>query len=416
MLNFKEWKIWYNSKAFTTKWFVVLVLLRPIIDNFYFLKNVSPLLSPLYLVGVLTPLLVFHTFNKTKKGANSVIDSSFFLLTACTLLSTFMVFLYDPVSIEGLQFIVKLPMIIYLFYYCRRIVTSKEDLERLMQTFIYSTFFVVVILLYEVIVNPFKVEYSRGLERIQGNFADVTNYGFYATISFLCITYFFMKSKKTASSEQRFSWLLGSVAFSALVLFKINHTASWGVFIALSVLFAFYTIRINKVGGLLFIFFVGVVGYVYFADTINAKIAPLIETDLMVLNGEKDEGRLFHGRMSRWDGMLDEFSNFSPAAQFLGMPMNFEYSFHYIGTGSHNDFLRMLFFTGYIGLLAYIIFLINILIKVRYFETLQQYVVYGIAIVICLYSITTNPTFYAPVMYIALPIFAFVALPKSSRR
>ncbi|HRZ78170.1 MAG TPA: hypothetical protein P5248_12420, partial [Bacteroidales bacterium] len=56
-MKHREWKHWVRSKPWALRWFIYLVLLRPVIDNLYYLKHVSPFLSPLYIVGVLSPLL-----------------------------------------------------------------------------------------------------------------------------------------------------------------------------------------------------------------------------------------------------------------------------------------------------------------------------------------------------------------------
>lgn len=73
-MKFNQWKIWLKSKPWILKWFILLVLIRPIIDNLYFLKDISPFLSPLYIAGVLTPLMVIYVLAKTKKPASTKLD------------------------------------------------------------------------------------------------------------------------------------------------------------------------------------------------------------------------------------------------------------------------------------------------------------------------------------------------------
>ncbi|HEX5003120.1 MAG TPA: hypothetical protein VFW78_11545, partial [Bacteroidia bacterium] len=74
-MSFRQWRRWYSGLHSSVKWFIVLVILRPVIDNFYYLKTVSPFLSPLYLVGVLTPLLALWTIFKIKKPNYSKLDT-----------------------------------------------------------------------------------------------------------------------------------------------------------------------------------------------------------------------------------------------------------------------------------------------------------------------------------------------------
>ncbi len=411
MLNFKEWKFWLKNLPQSKKWFAWLILLRPVIDSFYFLKKISPLLSPLYIVGILTPVLVIYNYNKLNKQMRNASDTIFTGLAIIVSCSTFLIYAYDPTSIESLQYALKLSFFIFIFYFARRFIESRHDIEMILQTFIYSTFYVSIILMYEVFINPFKVSYSRELTRIQGVFADVTNYGFYATISFLCITYFITTRRHKMSTRSIILWIVASLAFSLTVLVKINHMASWGVFLALGGLFLFNNIQVNKVAGLVFVAFVSLIVFAFFGDLIIERIYPLIETDLQVIDGEKEAGRFAHGRLSRWEFMFDMYFNFHPFAQAFGMPFTLEFSAPFCGTGSHNDFVRFLFFTGFMGVFLYALFLISIFIRSLRAAATSQYLIFGSLIIVFLYSLTTNPTCYAPVMYIVLCIFSFCLLP-----
>ena len=59
-------------------------------------------------------------------------------------------------------------MPIYLFFFLRLLIRSQRDLDGVLQTFLYSSIFVVGVFLFELIVNPIKVLKTRDLERIQG--------------------------------------------------------------------------------------------------------------------------------------------------------------------------------------------------------------------------------------------------------
>ena len=90
-MTFKDWKYWISALPWHLKWFAVLVLIRPIIDNFYYLKNISPLLSPLYLVGILTPILCISSIISYRKKDVSVFDILFGIWTV--LINTLKMFL-----------------------------------------------------------------------------------------------------------------------------------------------------------------------------------------------------------------------------------------------------------------------------------------------------------------------------------
>ncbi len=414
MFNFKQWKKWLQQTPWSKRWFIWLLLLRPILDNFYYLKKISPALSPLYIVGIFSPIVVLAVTSRLPKNPKSSLETMFNILSVMVLASCFFIFLQDPSSKDTVSFVLKLPVMVYLFYFLRRVVNSRNDMEMIMQTFVYSAIFVAALLAYEVLINPVEVKYSRGLERIQGNFADVTNYGFYANLSFLCITYFFASKAATVPLLKRMLWLGASIVFTVTVLLKINHTASWGVFLTLTGLFAYQNIKVNKAGGFIAVAVIVVMVGVLFSDTLIETIRPLIATDLAVADGDQDSSRLLHGRVGRWDRLLDDFFNTPFYAQLFGMPLSFEDVRLYCGTGSHNDFLRHFFFTGIVGFIVYTLFTIQVALSA--FATkqpLKQYLVLGGVIFTVLYSVSTNPSIYPPVMYLIVPIYCYACLPAS---
>ena len=78
-MSFKEWREWYKSLHWTRQWFVILNLIRPITDNFYELKQVSIVLSPLYIIGGLTPIFVVASMTNKhfERSQPSALDTPF---------------------------------------------------------------------------------------------------------------------------------------------------------------------------------------------------------------------------------------------------------------------------------------------------------------------------------------------------
>ncbi len=147
------------------------------------------------------------------------------------------------------------------------------------------------------------------------------------------------------------------------------------------------------------------------SEVLQDKISPLIQTDIQVYEGQQNTDRLLHGRVGRWRSMLELFSAESVPVQFFGFPLKFKYVFQFIGIGSHNDFIRMLFGTGIIGLRSYLILLFRIWLRRLVLGLAQNYLLTATMLALIFYSISVTPTFYAPFMYFALSVFAYVALP-----
>lgn len=410
-MAYKEWKYWLKQQPWHLRWFTVLVLIRPIVDNFYYLKNISPFLSPLYLVGIATPILCVYCIISFKRKDRSVFDFLFGLWTILILLSLTFMFINDPLSKTFLEYFLKLSMPVYLFFFLRLYIRSQKDLDGLLQTFIYSSLFVVGVFLFELIVNPIKVLKTRDLERIQGYYGDVMNYAIYLSQGFLIMCYFYFRRKNTQALSTRMRNLILVVILCIACLFKISHTATYGVFLAIFLLFILFNLKTNKTAGFLLIIAISIIGYFFGSEAIEKNVAPLLKTDVAVYEGKKANERLLHGRVGRWKDMMEQYTNFPIASQFVGMPSTIQNSYAEVSTGAHNDFVRILFFTGYIGLVVYLLTFVFFFSRLKYLPPDKHFLALGTMAILIMYSISTCPTLYAPMLYILYAVLCYLSLP-----
>ncbi len=411
-VTFKEWRIWIGELPWLLKWFPIFVLLRPLVDNLYFLKDVSPLISPPYIVGVLTPILAVAAMLTYRPPKFIALDKAYLYWSAILVLGALFLLFFDPLSLLSIEFVLKLTMPVYLFFFLRRFITDLRDLHGVLTSFLYSGIFVAGLLLFELVVNPIGVEASRGLQRIQASFGDVVSYGMYITFSLIVASYFFFSRQHLVSFSKR-ALLLGVVGVLALLaLVNIHHTATYTVFLLLVLLFLVFNLQArNRSAAFGLILIIGLISFWWGSDLVAEKLTPLVETDIEVYTGSQDSDRLLHGRVGRWRIMLDQFSGESVMVQFFGYPLKFTSVYQFIGIGSHNDFVRVLFATGIVGLAIYIYFLISVWLRIRVLPIAQRYLLMTTFAALLFYSISVTPTFYAPFMYFALSIFAFAALP-----
>lgn len=415
-MSWKEWKKWVGEQPWILRWFVLLVLLRPVIDNFYFLKEISPLLSPLYIVGVLTPALCLLAIARYRVSPLGRLDRFFGYWSVMMLTGCFLLFLFEPFSLQAIEFVLKLSLPIYVFYFLRRLVRSQRDLDGLLQTVLYAAVIVAVILVYELISGPIRIEESRGKARIQGNFGDVVSYGIYIALATLSAGYFYFRDKLAGRAMRKSLTTLGAVGFvSILALINMHHVASYTIFATIVGLFFIYNFKLNPAAGIGGLLLIVVVGLYFGQGVFEERIAPLIETDIEVYAGEQDTERLLHGRVGRWQFMLEHLAEQSIAVQFFGYPLNFEYAYHFVGIGAHNDFIRMLFFTGAFGLFLYFALLFQVYKRALRLAENHRFLLLGLLAVTILFSVTTTPTMYAPFMYILMAGFAFAAIPFQNR-
>lgn len=411
-MTYIEWKKWVREIHWSMRWFLFLILARPIVDNFYYLKEISPFLSPLYIIGVITPVLAFYSMSHVKMPNYSRLDTYFGVLTVLGAFSCLVLGVSDAFSFDALDFSFKFMLPFILYFFCRRLIRSKKDLHGVFQTFVYSILFVIIIFTYELIFGPINIQISRGLERFQGSYADVMNYAVYTSCGLLIIFYSFIEKPKSVSPATRSILLILAIIYTILILFNIHHTASYAVVGALGLLFLFTVTRANLGLGILVIAFTAIIIYITGPEIISEQVTPLIETDIKVYEGEKGNEQLLHGRVGRWMSFLDFFNSKSTIVQFLGLPLGMDHPYSYIAKGSHNDFVRMLMVCGYIGLITYVLIFINIGTRIMGHKIAFTFLGLGTFTIVALYSISLTPLLYATLMYVIMSVYAALALPK----
>lgn len=418
-MNVKYWWKWFKRLPLSKSWFIVLILLRPIIDNFYELKETSALASPLYIVGILTPILIGMSFLSGDMGKKSdAIEEFPFRMWSILLVFNAVVFWFIQLNISAFGDLIKYVTPVFLFLYARRFVQTREDLHGILTTFLISCIFPIGIFLYEVIVNPIAIEYISagrgGASRIRGAYADVMSYAIYFILFILTMAYYFLLNLYKGAGNIRVNntMLVGSVLLIFFALTRINHVSTWGVFLAIIGLFFAHNLR-NAKGFFLVIFAVFVVG-IFFAEDIYTKfLEPLISKELLVVSGESESNQAFNGRMTRWERYFEIWEQMPAINHFFGIvSSNFKETVVMIGGGMHSDYVRLMFMTGFAGLGFYILFLTGILSKWFGLEMPEKFLISTSVIMIFLWSVTTVPTLYAPLLYIIYPIYAYSLLPK----
>tara|TARA_B100000809_G_scaffold104252_1_gene102792 strand:+ start:2894 stop:4114 length:1221 start_codon:yes stop_codon:yes gene_type:complete len=404
-----------KSKPWILRWFILLVLLRPIIDNLFFLKRISPFLSPLYIVGVLTPFLAIYALAKFSKPQKSTLDKFVKIWSFFLLVGVFFVIIYDPLSKDSFEFLLKLTLPIYLYFFARLFIKNKRDLDGILTTFLFSGGFVAVILLYEVVFGAIRIVESRGMERIQGSFGDVVSYGIYLSFCFLIACYFYLSKKSEFTKQQKIRLLFVVGGLSLLTLVNIHHVASYSNFIGVLLLFMIFNFQANKGGAIVLSVLFFMLFYMFGQPLIEEKITPLLQTDISVYEGDKGSDKLLHGRVGRWTKMYEKFTNQSIFAQFFGYPLSLNRSYQYVGVGSHNDYIRILFLSGYFGIFYYLVLLVVYFKKSMRLMSETKFLAFGTLGILMLFSISIVPTYYPPFMYIVMSVFAFVALPKEQQ-
>jgi hypothetical protein len=411
-LKFNEWRAWTRTQPWSVRWLIYLILFRPIIDNFYFLKEISPFLSPLFIVGVITPILTIVAFITTRHRLNTSLD---YLFRVWMLLSFFAMYFFVYYEIDIIDYfytILKMSLVFYLYFLYRLFIRDIKDLHGLLQTYVYSSFFVLGLFLYEILINPISVEYSRGLRRLQGSFGDVTSYAFMLVFMLVVVTYSRLRNAANKSRGQGYLPILILIGVGILVLININHAATIIIFVVVLLMFILYTSRLNMGLTLVVLSTSMIIILLYGQEIYTSTVQPVFDKDIQVFEGREQSKYLMHGRFGRWETFIDNYVSAPIVSQLFGVTLAFDHPAWYVlattSNGVHNDFLRVLASSGYIGMLVYIAIILVFVSKYRKLPFSQRYLAAVSLVVMLLYSISVTPTFYPSFLYVFMAVFTYV--------
>jgi len=409
-MKFRDWLIWIRSKPLYLRWYVIFMLVRPIAEQFYNLKEISPLLSPLYWIGFLT--LVFSLtgmFRGTTSKTN--IDRLFSLWGVLIIISVVMMFISSDSLFGYLNYAVKLVLPLVLFFFLRVFIKKKEDLVGLATTFLFSCIFPILFMIFGLTGGRYNSQ-----DRYSGSYADVFSIAFYLSIGLIVLLYLYINSRTFKNAlNVRNSYVIGGLLLAFIGLWIIKHLATIVVILTTLSLFIYIIFRKHR-GAALFLLIITITISFSSGDKFyNEVLDPRIEKEVEVIEGSRGVSQGMHGRMSRWTWLFGEF-NFAPFyCKILGYPLSMKVSNHMVGITPHNDFLRILFFTGYAGLILYLSILYKVFSRIRYKDMPDRFFLYAVLIATILYSITTVPTFYPGYVNILMIVFAYSALPVKTK-
>lgn len=412
----RAWLTWFRHLPLSLKWFPLVVLLRPLIDNFFYLKHVSPFLSPLYIVGVLTPVLCMFAIVRRRRILRTQKNAFFAGFAFLLFFNGLFMFPVLNSFLDFLSIFLKVIAPIYLFYFIVRFINSYDNFVGIIVTFLMSMSFVVGLFVYEVLFNPIREEFSRGFERIQGNFGDVASYGLYLNIGLICAAFLYFSSNEIFVKRSTARNILFAFIFLGLIAQpRLNHMATLIVYLAQTTIILFFYFKKNLASALFFILVIAILYPIvleYYEPP--ESVAGMVDTELSYLN-EDEIDKFGHGRVGRLRSLFEDYFAEAPFhSKLFGMPLSADkqYTWIYGASGTHNEFVRTMMITGVTGFVFFMLFLFNFFTSVNRLEDQKKYIGFAVLVYFSLYSMSLTPLIYFPVLYFMLSVIVFYSLPQ----
>jgi hypothetical protein len=276
-------------------------------------------------------------------------------------------------------------------------------------------------LLYESIFNPIAVEYLSsgrgGGSRIRGAYADIMTYAIYIIMFFVIFGYYFLDNIYNAKAKIKVNVFHITLVLVIVLygLIGIKQVSTWTVALAIFGLLILHNLKNAK--GLIFVVMIITVLGGFFAETIyTTQIEPLIGKEIKVVDGETESNQALNGRMSRWEKYFEIWEKMPIYNHFAGITSaNFPETEVMIGAGMHSDYVRLLFLTGFIGIALYIVFILLAAQKYTQLKIPEKFLLSSMIASLLLWSVSTIPTLYAPLLYFIFPIFSYSSLNRNNQ-
>lgn len=412
---FKEWLKWIKSVPWSFKWFLLLILIRPISDAFYYLKDISILISPPNIIAVLTIPFVFLSITTGKRpgirSGLSYIDLIVIMWGTLVLMNAMSLFFVLD-DFTALEYFLRSIIPFAIYVYARFFVRSMQHLYIILLTALISALIPAGMFLLELVIGPFGTQLTRGsVLRYHGLYADIFHYSIYSLFAFLICGYLYMGPGMSKSGQllsgKRYIFI---VLFILVVLLQIAHITTTIIFLTLFLLFIYTNKEINFFKISFITISIGAIIFVLFSDNIQGVVDPMIEREIGILQGEREISQFGHGRVGRIINYQETWNEQPLAAKILGMGFsNIPNKRGWFGGAIHNEYMRSLYTAGVFGFIGYILLLIIGFIKARKFPSPERYLFYGLLIMVVLYSFTMLPMLYYNLLYIFMPALAFLA-------
>lgn len=284
--------------------------------------------------------------------------------------------------IMGLELLFRYMNFLLPFLAVPFVINRNENL--FFKVLILASFFPITVSLLQIAGIPigFHEKTIAGLLRPRGFFHDIFTNRLYFLYGMVGSSYFLVRGKKLSTK-----WLGGIFFILANICMLYMYSKSGYLIIAFFWLLIFIHLRIphKKVIVPLTIPLI-ILLLIFYADQFMA----VYQKEINFLLGQEKVGRLFQGRVFGWIDAIKEWSNSGLAQQFFGQGD--------LALGMHNDFLRILFSNGLLGLFLYLVFLLYIfvLLCLNYFKkrTFEVALAITLFFVFILDSIGLVPTLY----------------------
>lgn len=380
---------------------LLLLLLRPVIDTTWDWKHGALGFSPLQLVGAGLPAFFVWALWLRRGELRGLLRGQWEMLAWGVLLlvaSVAAVIVQPDAEAAGAALKFVLPPLAVGFGY---VYLRDERVLRLAAVALALAGIVpLLFVLYELIVGPMATSIRGGVPRFTGPYAQSSVYGMHFSLMLLGLGWLVLRGGGV------WLWaLLAAVAVMGFAAAFIVHVSSWVVLLALVMLILAVLIWRSRWQH------AALLGAVVVLSTVTGfTLRPehtyhwVLMRDVEIIEGKFPAEQFANSRGAIWARNMDDFSRLPWCARLFGSSLSGRNYFGATAFGAHNDFLRVLVLTGVVGLLLYLFWLIRVGVVVGKGRGERRLLGAGAMIVLLGYSVALTPTYIVPLVTAVLPL------------
>lgn len=324
-------------------------LIKPIIDTAWDVNVIGfSVIEYFSLIYFIVALIIISSVSKTYRFNKKEI-----LLWIGTNIGLYIWLLLDP--LQNLSLLIKssyYPISCFILPYYLIYSNSKKQ-RTLLRNLLLASLIVSLISLSQFfgLLSYDTIRLSKGLQRANGYFHDIVTVRMYiiqGLISLVYINY----SNRFRLSPFYFYFILFVLVFASYTLYSKAMLA----ILVLGLLIFMFLDRANWIG--LAVCTISLVLLSRYNTELQSETTVLFDREIAYTSGDlESEGQILSGRGGLWEHYLTTFRRGSYSEKILGFGVN--------DGRTHNEFLRILILSGFIGLLSFVIFMFKKVLAIR---------------------------------------------------
>ena len=402
-------KRYYKTIGIDFKLILLIIALKPIINVLEDTSFIGLPISFLQIIGLV--LFIILIIGLMKKNDHTQ-ETEFFIYKIFIILYliNILFIVINNFNFSIVSMSIKVLLTPLMFVYFLKKLKTHGDMHLILNAFLISSIPLLGSSIFSIIIGESIT--TRGFERISTEYGDIATIGISLNIILVILLYRFLFSKISVVI------FLGYISLAIFILMQIVHATSTIIFISLIILFLYFQYKKRFFLGLILSTILISASYFTlhdwsykFMDSFFGKEIEMFSSPNSIYKFDDDV--MFHGRMGRFKRHFDYYLEQNTFNLFFG-GLGIKYPYM-MGHGTHNDYLRILFTTGIIGLMLYMSFLALMIIKsIIISNVYNKFLLQSGLLILLIYSITLTPSTYVDLNLFLIPTFIYVI--KSERR